>query len=1102
MGRRSFQQFNAENQAALHFSPACAPEDIICSGSDTEESDGRIRQKRLRYEEQARRCIHGRLPVLQSASLRGPLDRKSGWINPWRYRKPESPNWWQPGSEEMLFTRSNVMKRAADHGLGYLTPGEALTWCRRTAIFEVDSAESSSSRIGMVESNNGGIAEEEKEEEGELAAFSKAAQVDNTLMGGTGQGGVKRPAEWLKGSYVSKRARWDGPSISTPTPLNSNGRDGQRQRNMVPNGSAISWRSQRTLESSPLPAPQNSRSISLEPSQEQGLISNEVNIPQHSPHHKQSVAQQEPARVSHHGTLSAEDSLNLMYEDTNIQILREDLDGNILQDDHRDPLDLSQISPFVVSFGSPKLDINLQTSTPNYKPRCPIEMPDWENSSRGFEELGSSNHSLPKLPPPTTATTASKSAHITPTVTDEGSFLTEIAPSSWNVEEFQFKKKRRYPKIQSPVRVTVESNSETVMGIRCITKNQRPHDDPKLDPVPHPQLVESIIPENQLGSKYHEGEPRESTSRVAIDADEKDTNTPNPLQDTPDSEGNKQRGLLHNHITYIPTNPSQTKMPTPNRQGKGKLTHFAIHSLASPSQKSPSLPGQIFPSQSQSIAEPTNLLKACDPSAWSLNTTLPKSIRSVIVADMLSNPEIQDEEHQEVDIELQGYMSYKDRQPPGESDHRYSTSKLQPRCQHTSQDLKGALVDARSLSRGISTSKGQTSEDDLVEETEACEAPPCPSDGTSQSVDVLVSQSPPKEATRTPVPHSQVVEPGAQTPWAKIHTQSLPRVPVVAPELGVAVNPEVGDFLCHLEEPEEPLQEQPQSYEPADGIGWHPIERSMTPDSNHIKLLKDLMTPPSPTRRSQTINGLPDTRLIFGEPLENPWGNKGKEVGSISQKTMKRVSFENLPLGEDRNLEDYNPIPAGTIHSPPPPVELEEEDDDDDDDILKDVPVEGFGNHFRAARRATRSIASSSSGLLCSRSFKRLIPEQEDNTINNSPSVSAMAEAFIAADREASLGLQQNSPTSISRHSKPRIESTDNTWKQSNSSGRDISGTPNKKKIRNSSLLLGFEMDEILGEVDGYLEHWSVDAELEKARQQQSEAEGNGAKRKRLFGIV
>src|SRR6266536_4305085 len=88
-----------------HYSPACTPEDIIWLGSDAEETPEETQKKRTRYEEQAQRCAAGHLPILMSANLRGPLDRKSGWENPWRYRprKKKEDDWWQPERlEDML----------------------------------------------------------------------------------------------------------------------------------------------------------------------------------------------------------------------------------------------------------------------------------------------------------------------------------------------------------------------------------------------------------------------------------------------------------------------------------------------------------------------------------------------------------------------------------------------------------------------------------------------------------------------------------------------------------------------------------------------------------------------------------------------------------------------------------------------------------------------------------------------------------------------------------------------------------------------------------------------------------------------------------------
>ncbi|KAL2127241.1 hypothetical protein VTI74DRAFT_11056 [Chaetomium olivicolor] len=61
------------------------PDDVLYHGSDDEayQSPG---ERRRRCEAQARRFLEGKPLFLLSASLRGPFDSKSGWVNPWRSR--------------------------------------------------------------------------------------------------------------------------------------------------------------------------------------------------------------------------------------------------------------------------------------------------------------------------------------------------------------------------------------------------------------------------------------------------------------------------------------------------------------------------------------------------------------------------------------------------------------------------------------------------------------------------------------------------------------------------------------------------------------------------------------------------------------------------------------------------------------------------------------------------------------------------------------------------------------------------------------------------------------------------------------------------------
>ncbi|KAK4239039.1 hypothetical protein C8A03DRAFT_14546 [Achaetomium macrosporum] len=59
------------------------PDDVIYPGSD-DEAYSSPTERRIRCEAQAQRFLEGKPVFLLSATLRGPFDRKSGWVNPWR----------------------------------------------------------------------------------------------------------------------------------------------------------------------------------------------------------------------------------------------------------------------------------------------------------------------------------------------------------------------------------------------------------------------------------------------------------------------------------------------------------------------------------------------------------------------------------------------------------------------------------------------------------------------------------------------------------------------------------------------------------------------------------------------------------------------------------------------------------------------------------------------------------------------------------------------------------------------------------------------------------------------------------------------------------
>ncbi|PHH74908.1 hypothetical protein CDD82_4721 [Ophiocordyceps australis] len=74
---------------SIYAEAVCPPDEVYCSGSEDEDYDAPATRRR-RYEDAGQRFLSGRVPVLISSSLRGPFEKESGWLNPWRSRRPEA----------------------------------------------------------------------------------------------------------------------------------------------------------------------------------------------------------------------------------------------------------------------------------------------------------------------------------------------------------------------------------------------------------------------------------------------------------------------------------------------------------------------------------------------------------------------------------------------------------------------------------------------------------------------------------------------------------------------------------------------------------------------------------------------------------------------------------------------------------------------------------------------------------------------------------------------------------------------------------------------------------------------------------------------------
>lgn len=229
------QNVNDKTEEALHFSPFVPPEDIICEGSDAEQSPKTIEQKHRRYEYYASLYMRGKLPIIQSASLRGPLDKESGWTNPWRaqskvIRAGKNGRRSKKDSKSLARVASLDSSRSLSHG-------DDQTFGDASVMNEKDVKEKAGSSNHQVPVNSRRLAV------ATIGRYRDDEEIDKTrhsivipdqyeestcdLVGaeapGSGQLGeaIKHISEsyWLKGARNAKRPDWDFPPSSTPTPL-------------------------------------------------------------------------------------------------------------------------------------------------------------------------------------------------------------------------------------------------------------------------------------------------------------------------------------------------------------------------------------------------------------------------------------------------------------------------------------------------------------------------------------------------------------------------------------------------------------------------------------------------------------------------------------------------------------------------------------------------------------------------------------------------------------------------------------------------------------------------------------------------------------------
>ena len=368
----------------------------------------------------------------------------------------------------MLFTRENVMKRAAAHGLGYLTPTEALAWCKAAAKTEVVSnrreIEQDDSMVAVKSEdsdgedwNNESPLDSVLEVQSDLrytrdeervnpkhanytpGGYSSAAgapgtdiQNANALTDGDIRG-TKRQADsqWLKGSYISKRAGWDGPPVSTPTPM----------RDLLNRYPRRRQPSARTADSDkgqvqPISQPTSQSTTPwLYEAQQRGT----------------------PSRYSGSTAQGAE----LKDSKRHNQQQMEDLDEL-----HEASRETTFVSAPDFRSGSQGKAIKIKSMDRSFSDSEPDElstvsardMPLNTPASKGFtssaQRSGPGSNKLPKLPRSSENRAGIK-------LMEYDSFITEVAPSSRNLEKFQYRKKQRKSKKQQSSYQSSDDESES-----------------------------------------------------------------------------------------------------------------------------------------------------------------------------------------------------------------------------------------------------------------------------------------------------------------------------------------------------------------------------------------------------------------------------------------------------------------------------------------------------------------------------------------------------------------------------------------------------------------------------------------------------------------
>jgi hypothetical protein len=1141
----SFDSDNGEDEERLYCSAPQAPEDIIWAGSDTEQSADEIERKRLRYEYHAQRCLRGQLPILLSANLKGSFNK--GCVNPWRYRKRKVPDWWQPGSENMLFTKANVLKRAAEHGMGHLNPTEALAWCKAEAEAEalikreevdvIDLDEYSDAELVMEEDRKTNDQEVlQRDHDGRTQGRSNTPQAhahpERPSISAAARNNIeqlsreldierrstKRAADslWLKGSYVSKRAKWNSPAESSPTPLpNVHSEKEQRQRL----GSTRSSIPRESNPTTPRAAEAQNRELLLS-------SGNSGSEDSHPPASRTQI--NPPFRKSRLSNLTP-----ILIENESAFRDREEgpRETSVSAINYEEEMDLqdNQPSPHIFTFSSLKL---INDSIPVMNP---------PTTQHHMQSVGFHSGKLSTVPHSKTPRTRSSVEEVDEV--DEISFITEIAPSSRDLEHFKYRKKRQSSRQESsgpsekiePHEITRRSSAKVQIPEAGEMSNEQDSLNVSQDSRDFQEDLERVPLRSPITSDivnlYLDSSPDPITSS------HKQLSSPNPpirnlssrspiadvddeeTQDDGEFEAEDEIIIVHE------SSDSWDTMDNANLISPLSKADISIHPVAgvdiSPPPENAALDVDLpridelpqgrqdsikLPIKSPPISFPqvtttlTKLKEApslassqsshrrdpANENTLSYNPTPMASLRSPFARSTASSrlsplpaPETQ------ASLQLNNSPFIALQLIAGEELPHTVRAGLRQNTFHTPKD--DDVIDAlahnasfqqnfdpmqiiqHNLSQDHQSTPGGSDQNAPRSSYNFSHTPLNEEDVDATNYVIVDATS--RELSQLEEEESQLAP---QSPWATVNIDGiLPPDPVIT----------YGNEHNEKSELEKEREDSPEQNGSVEDMGWQPLEPDSLLESEGIKPFRDFMTPTrSPERPEPRISeaGLPSTQLLLEATMGNPWTSAFKNPAS--GKSKKRVSFGSLQSEEHTASQALTCSPSKSM---PSTVKHIHEDYNFKDGT---TAVNKFGNHLQAIGGIKNKFAK----------------RRHDSLLHfSSPAVGAMAEAFIAADRDTSLERDrpQAPPETPSRHLKPVTVAKTNidtspamsfTRHRTMDDGAAPSG-PIDYDVDDS-------LDDFLGDVEGVLEEWSVETELKKVVAPESgKKSGNSDERRGLF---